>query len=563
MASMTAEEVGMIRFLRSNPVYAASLLFSGPDDKEEYPASERIFIRDMWNARLGLSVHGRGCHKTHQLGVLGALAACLKSDWKVVITSASFRQSKLVFQEIERKYNRSPYLQEATRKKPTQLPDMCYWELKNGSTVIALPLGDGGKIRGIRANTLLVDEVAQMPPEIIDQVLYATLAPASNPMLQVRLQRLKEHPERLAAADIDLFRVDAANQMVMASSAYYQFNHLYTKYQQFKSKTSPFLPDGSPNSDFDPMYKLFVYDYRDMPPGFMDMDMIEHAMGSMGVLDFIMEYCGYFPADSDGYYPASLVEAKCVDVAFSVKLAPDTGRRYVMGVDPARTHDFFAVSVLEEVSPGKWVQVYTFAERGLEHQVMRDIINGIATRFGVTYIAMDRGGGGLALMDLCKENGEGFVPPYKLKVPFRGYTVIEDDPNRPKGLARDPRQILDMVAFSPESIREMNTSLKAGLETGKMTFAGSASPMASGGISMDALESVLEEIKECRRELCTIQLSVTGGGHLHFDTPGNQPKDRAVSTWLAYYAARKVTEVSQQNHIILPSGVVGSGIPWR
>ena len=53
---------------------------------------------------------------------------------------------------------------------------------------------------------------------------------------------------------------------------------------------------------------LITCTYEDMPEGFMNMDSIEEAKIQMPRYQFLMEYCSLFPADSDGFFPMSVLD---------------------------------------------------------------------------------------------------------------------------------------------------------------------------------------------------------------------------------------------------------------
>lgn len=553
LSPLTKNDIALLRLFRSDPVFAGTILIG-----DEYMPHQRFFYRDSWNKTFIMNARGRGTTKTFDLSRMAILEAILYSGWKVGIVGPSFRQAKFVFAEIERAINKSPFLQRCTMRNggPSNLADQSIWKLRNGSMVFALPLGDGNKIRGARANSILMDEAAQISPEVIDLVIKPLAATAADPAAQVRLARLKRYEAEIREAGIDFDRLSRSNRLILSSSAYYQFNHFYEKYKQYLRYTAEFLEDGSPNPEYDPAYGLYVFDYRDLPEGFMAASVINDAMKTMGVIEFLMEWCAYFPADSDGFFNASLIQ-QCVNPQLSVRLAPIPARRYVMAVDPARTGDYFAISVFEEVEPGLWAMVYCFADKGLSTPVMRDIIGGIAARFNVAHICIDRGGGGLALVDLLCEPGdkEGFMPPLSnVVIPYGQFGLFdEENPG-------DPKNILDPVAQSTEVNKELYMGLKSGLETKRIQFAGKVDSFVTGGPLLEAAEQAQDHIMAAQRELRAIQMSANNNGTLHFDTPGNQPKDRAIVTCLGNYAAKRVTLQTTSEGGPLPGGSVSTGV---
>ena len=68
---------------------------------------------------------------------------------------------------------------------PRRDTDRCTLRL-NDSTVTCLPLGDGQKIRGQRANDIIADEFASIPREIFENVVAGFAAVSSDPVANVK-----------------------------------------------------------------------------------------------------------------------------------------------------------------------------------------------------------------------------------------------------------------------------------------------------------------------------------------------------------------------------------------
>ena len=101
-------------------------------------------------------------HNTFTLGTLATLSCLLYPGYRVGLIAPVFRQSKMIFAEVEKLYDQSSILREACAKKPTNASDRSFLKFKSvaGKTpsyIEALPLGDGNKIRGSRFYLILVD----------------------------------------------------------------------------------------------------------------------------------------------------------------------------------------------------------------------------------------------------------------------------------------------------------------------------------------------------------------------------------------------------------------------
>jgi hypothetical protein len=116
----------LIEYYRRDPVMAAYELL-----RIDLAPIQRVILRDMWFKNFVITVMGRGGGKTFLLGVNAALHALLYPGFRVGLIAPSFRQSKMIFSEVEKLYNRSPILREACEKRPTRGSDTCYLKFKS------------------------------------------------------------------------------------------------------------------------------------------------------------------------------------------------------------------------------------------------------------------------------------------------------------------------------------------------------------------------------------------------------------------------------------------------
>ena len=123
---------------------------------------QALILTEMWSRKFPMLIASRGAGKSFILSIYSILRAILFPGRKIVIVGAAFRQSKVLFEYMEAIWGNSPLLrdmfqgQESGPKKDT---DRCLLQLGN-SKIICLPLGDGQKIRGQRANDIIADEFA-------------------------------------------------------------------------------------------------------------------------------------------------------------------------------------------------------------------------------------------------------------------------------------------------------------------------------------------------------------------------------------------------------------------
>jgi hypothetical protein len=164
-------------------------------------------------------------HNTFLLAVFATYCAIFKPGSKILLISAGFRQSKLIFNEIERIYNNSPLLKQLAKDRPHVGIGECYFEVCNGSTIKALPLGQGDKIRGQRANITLVDEFDSIPRDIFDVVVRGFSATALDPYEKTKTALLRKKGK----LDINLGD-DQGNKIILSGTAGFRngtFYHMF------------------------------------------------------------------------------------------------------------------------------------------------------------------------------------------------------------------------------------------------------------------------------------------------------------------------------------------------
>jgi len=291
----------LVNFYRNNPVIAVYDLLG-----VDLAPIQRIVFRDMWFKNYVITVASRGYGKTFLLGVLAALSCLLYPGYRVGLIAPVFRQSKMIFSEIEKLYGRSTILREACEKRPTRGADTCYLRYKSvagsgGSLIEALPLGDGSKIRGSRFYLIIIDELAQVPDKTLDMVVRPMGATTLEPMENVRRLEQERKLIQLGLATEDDFEGKSVNKMIMTSSGYYKFNHMWRRMKDYWRQ----MDLEGKNSQ----YSVWQVPHWDLPEGFLDENNIEEAKRVMSSLEYQMEYEAAMISDSEGFFKASLLES--------------------------------------------------------------------------------------------------------------------------------------------------------------------------------------------------------------------------------------------------------------
>ena len=558
--------------------------------------SQALFLCEMWNRKFPMLIASRGFGKSFILSLYSMIRALLLPERKVVIVGAAFRQSKVLFEYMETIWNNSPILRSMcdVNSGPRRDVDRCVMRI-NKSRITCLPLGDGQKIRGQRANDIISDEFASIPRDIFETVVAGFAAVSSDPIENVKKIAAQKKARELS---LDLFKEDGSvikkndNQIILSGTAYYDFNHFAEYRKRWKSiiqsKGEPsrlrevFGEDAPKDFNWQD-YSIIRVPYELLPEGFMDASQVARSKATVHAGIYQMEFGACFTRDSQGFFKRTLIES-CVsndgsddrkpikdpegnDIIFEAKLMGDRNKKYIYGVDPASEVDNFSIVVLE-INPDhrRIVHCWTtnreqhkekvkkgFSKEGDFYAYCARKIRDLMKIFPCLHIAMDAQGGGIAVMeslhdaDKIKE-GEHAIWP-----------TIDDD--KPKD-TDDQRglHILEMCQFAKHDwLAGANHGLRKDLEDKTILFP--RFDVITLGISnaedglknrvFDTLEQCVMEIEDLKDELTMIQMSQTASGRDKWDTPstivgtgkkGKQRKDRYSALIMANMAARTILQ---------------------
>ncbi len=509
-------------------------------------------IRAILMHKFPLLLLTRGGAKTFLLAVTSTYMAIMNPGIRIILVSASFRQSKLIFSEIKRIYDRSSLLRLMSDTEPVTSTDRCHYQV-NKSTITALPLGQGDKIRGERANITFVDEFDSVPIEVFDVVVRGFSAVAADPWQKTKT--LLMHQQGLLKNNSQSI-YDTGNKIVLSGTAGFTNGTLYRIYKQYANilnhkiygQASEYADilgtDADSYEEVDYRdYCIVRYNYLQLPPGMMDTKMIHNAKSSMPKMLFDMEYMTIFGDDTKGFFKhRDISEATSKPpTGFTVRTHGSEGRQYVLGIDPARTNDRFSISVLELGTPNKLVNVW--AVHHTKYVEATKQIRNFMRKFNVIGIAMDAGGGGLAVeeyLQLQELMQQGDKKIYRF-----------DDESAE---AKTGSKILYMFDFTSDWIEEANILLQKHIEDKTLMF-----PMEIQiGDPNEDIEDIITQVRDTKRELVCIEVTYTKSGRKHFDLMPSegkksveeapQHKDRYSSLLLANYLACRMGKISADNN---------------
>jgi hypothetical protein len=573
---------------------------------------QQIMLDMLWHKKFPLVLATRGAGKTFILALYALLKALLVPGSKIVIVGAGFRQAKLVFKYIEQLYESSPLIKEAVSHwgGPKYGSDAA--TLRVGlSHIQAIPIGDGEKIRGLRATVLIADEFSSIPEDIFDIVIEPFTAVHMNPAERAAQKRFTRRLEKLGADDGLIKAIESTqgfgNQIVLSGTPSYKHNHFYKRWAVYmafiKSRGDPkklkrALEERQLQStgrwqevDEDDVahaetswhhYAVFQLPYTALPEGFMEEDIIRKAKATYPAHRFAMEYMSQFPDDTDGFIRRSWIDRATPrgpdDIPVTIELYGDPRATYVMGVDPARFNDNLGVVVFKITDRGKefvYCQAWDSTQFGVSAQKIREIVK----RFNVSYIVMDKGGGGEAIREwLCKKTDGVDPADFIWVIPDQ----MEKFTGNKMGMSAPGQKILEMVDFTPSWISQAAHAVSANIEQANVLFAdrGYAEAVYDQYLrhfskqtinesekvflqrdlwGMDEWEAeqvgpgikptfgVQQNIDECINETCAIMRMVSPKGTESFELPklAEQPegldmrrRDRWSALMLANYAAK-------------------------
>ncbi len=531
---------------------------------------QSVILETLWNKTFPILLMTRGGSKTFMLAIYCLLRAIMVPGSKIVIVAASFRQSKLVFDYVQQIHDYSPIVQAAVSRisKPNDAREM----IIGTSSIKALPLGNGEKIRGIRATDILCDEYASIPEEIFQVVVRGFAAVSADPIEQARQIYIEDQLIKSGEMKAEDRSKLSSNKIIYSGTASYQFNHFYRLYSIHKAIIdSKFIGDAktinetfkedeeSYNLEGDLDYKdyaIIQIPYTGLPRGFMDEKQIIQARATMPSALFSMEYECIFATDSDGFFKRGLIDdatpGKNDDrKSFSVEIIGDPNFEYVMGVDPARKTDNFAISILKIIPGGKgYHNVFCYSMNNKSWPTAIRKLRDLLGKFNIVRMAVDIGGGGYTVEDLL-QNKEMLRAGEK---PIWRY-------NDEEHAKFDGIHILDMVNFNAGWIGETNYGLAADIEHQRLKFPHRTRNSIDiveedDNISRGDIYEPWDEIDEQKNEICKIVVSATKTGVQHFDLPDIpareqtkismiQRKDRYSALLLSTYAARTYIEEGQ------------------
>ena len=392
-------KISLAKYLRAN-IGITTELVSGI----KLAPYQEVTLKGMMNRNFSMCVWGRGVGKTFVASIFCFLQCIFEPGTKILVAGPTFRTARFIFNNLEKIVDTkgAELLLQCFGAK-SKRNDQYEW-LINGGSITAIPLS-GEKIRGFRANVLLLDEYLLLPEDIIQTVLMPFLVAPQNMKERIEVREIEDKlikDGHMKEEDRMVFENDS--KMIALSSASYTFENLYKTYKDWTSNIYS-------KEEMDSKYFISQFGWDSIPEHMIDKTIIEEAQsGGQSHSSFQREYCAQFTDGSDSYFSAKKMHECTIEDGDSptTQIIGDPNKKYILGIDPSfsnsPTSDYFAMAILEvdeENETGVLVHNYAVAGGDLKDHI--DYMQYVMEAFNIVLICIDNAG--FQFIDSCNETG--------------------------------------------------------------------------------------------------------------------------------------------------------------
>jgi len=564
--------IALVKYLRYNPGIAVTWLTG-----KELLSLQRLMVRAMFQKDFFLAICSRGMSKSWTAAVFCFLYALFEPNSRIGILSKTFRQSQIVFRYIE-EFANSPegvLLRQCFQKEPSHKNEI--WRMELGSsTIVCLPLGEAGKLRGFRFSVVVIDELLLLPKDVVQEVILPFLRPSVDPVKHAKIEKEENYLISKGFMKEEDRTIFANPKFIGLSSASYHFEFLYELYKSYKDKI--YNVDNVVSQRYGIMQLAYetVSHTKIYNPNF-----INEMKSSMSQQAFEREFGSLFTDDSGGYFSKKKMEECTVRPGNdpTIEIDGDPKRKYILAIDPSwsksEASDHFAMSVLklnEENRTGTLVHNYAVA--GGQMQDHMTYLRYILEHFNIVFVIIDHAGRWF----LEDANLSTIFAEAKITLDFIDTDFMDDDYALALHKAKNSynsvlRRIAYAQYFSPPWIRRANEMLAASFDHKKILFAAPAindrfkSMINSTKVPVDTLrynpkKDDLEDrarladfiehqvylIDETKNEIALIQLTSESDSAVHkfrlpvnvrkSDSPNKPRRDNYTSLLLGNWAMK-------------------------
>jgi len=445
-----------------------------------YP-DQIINIKGLMDANYSLCVWGRGCGKSYIAAVYCLLQCIFFPGSMILIAGPTFRTARLIFNYIEKICDNpdAQLLFQAMGVK-SKRNDQFSW-LVNGGEITAIPL-NGEKIRGFRANILIIDEFLLMNKDMVEKVLIPYLvAPQDIKERQIIRAKETELIRRGVLKEEERMNFKNNAKFIALSSASYTCEYLYEKYSEFvKEIYSPDMPEEGAK------YFVSQMAWDSVPADRMEKSIIELAQSeNSSSANFKREYGAQFIDGSDSYYSMKkMMECTIPDGETpTLLLRGEKGKKYIASIDPnwsnSATSDNFSMTIIEadndKFKEGKvgGTVVHNYAKFGRDLKDHIKYFFYLYTSFDIHMICIDYAG--YQFIESCNEHELFKKAGIELKIfefyPEKDGVELEKElKNARRDYNRTIHKIVFTQYFTTDFIRKGNEYLQGCIDYKKIWF---------------------------------------------------------------------------------------------
>lgn len=538
-------KITLAKFLRANLGFTTELI-SGI----KLAPYQEITLKGLFNNNFNMCVWGRGCGKTFIASVYCFLQCIFEPNTKILIAGPTFRTARFIFQNLEKMVETkgAELLLQAFGAK-SKRNDQFEWKI-NGGTITAIPLS-GEKIRGFRANILVLDEYLLLPEETIKTVLMPFLVAPQDMAERLKIRELEDQMINDGKMkEEDRMSFENKSKMIALSSASFSFENLYKTYKEWM--VNIYAEEETASS-----YFVSQMGFDSIPEEMIDTTIIEEAQsGGSSNSSFLREYCAQFTDGSDSYFSAKKMHECTVEDGQEphTKIIGSRDKEYILAIDPSFSNspssDFFAMSVLElnEENEDLATLVHSYAVAGGDLKDHIKYLHYIYTNFNIKLICIDNAG--FQFIDSANES-EIFRND-KISLQFLPLDTMKQGTDYSlmlKSIKRkyDPvnHTICFKQLFNTDYIRTANEYLQACIDHKKINFASRTSacgsffskvssqriPLKSIGYNNtgELIELQDDLVYQTKKQCSLIEVKSTSKGTQSFDLPQHLKRSNSVN----------------------------------
>ena len=494
-------------------------------------------------------------HNSFLASIYCFLKCLFEPNTKIILAGPTFRTARNIFTELEKivKNKDAQLLAQAfSAEAPAHRPDLFSWEFTNGSSIRAIPL-NGEKIRGFRANVLIIDEFLLISEDMVRNVLMPFLVAPHDIKERLKIKEIED--DLIAAGKMEVKeRTVFANtaQMICLSSASFTFEYLYTTYKTWMN----YIYDEEVR---DSSYFISQLSYEAIPPEMVESTVIEEASnGGLQSPSFLREYCARFTDGSEGYFSAQKMKNCTIADGDepTLRLMAKPEKKYIISIDPnfggGAASDYFAMAVIEVGEDRKMgALVHNYAQAGGDLKNHINYFYYLYKYFKPVFVIADNADGNF--LQSCNESEKFVSNGIQLNFMDEWDATIVNDPLKYKEMLakakRDYNPTIHRICvkhlFTSDTIRQINEHLQGCIDFKKIWFGSKIRPNTSAcetamslrislkEINLDLMTDLIDTqddlIDQVKKQCSLVEVKSSSQGNQTFDLPQHLKRSKSAT----------------------------------